>query len=174
MLLVTLEPPEKLLPWSSSSSSSFEHWTNAARNGSLRKLSRLSFFRIPISSKLILLEIDAGAAGGGNGRTFNVDSFFLLLWFLGIPGKCSHENGTPENWSGVAGLRGESSRKRKDEHDESDEDDEKDAVRREESVLVAGNVVSQSFGTFRDRSLRVAEESITSEKERRDKPCFVS
>ena len=74
----------------------------------------------------------------------------------------------------MAGLRGESSRKRKDEHDESDEDDEKDAVRREESVLVAGNVVSQSFGTFRDRSLRVAEESITSEKERRDKPCFVS
>jgi hypothetical protein len=74
----------------------------------------------------------------------------------------------------VAGLRGESSRKRKDEHDESDEEEEKEAVRREEAVLVAGNEVSHSFGTFWARSLRVAEEPMASEKERRDTLCVVS
>jgi hypothetical protein len=68
----------------------------------------------------------------------------------------------------VAVLRGESSRIYKDEHDESDEEEEeeKDAVRREEAVFVAGNVVSHSFRTFWARSLRVAEEPITLERER--------
>jgi hypothetical protein len=73
----------------------------------------------------------------------------------------------------VAVLRGESSRIYKDEHDESDEEEEKDAVRREEAVLVAGNVVSHSFRTFWARSLRVAEEAITLERERRDAPFVV-
>jgi hypothetical protein len=70
----------------------------------------------------------------------------------------------------VAVLRGESSRIYKDEHDESDEEEEeeeeKDAVRREEAVFVAGNVVSHSLRTFWARSLRVAEEAITLEREK--------
>jgi hypothetical protein len=68
----------------------------------------------------------------------------------------------------VAVLRGESSRIYKDEHDESDEEEEeeKDAVRREEAVLVARNVVSHSLRTFGARSLRVAEEAITLEREK--------
>lgn len=50
--------------------------------------------------------------GGGNGNSFMDDSFFLLEFcFLGIPGKCSQENGTPENLSGEAGLRRGSSGK---------------------------------------------------------------
>ena len=69
----------------------------------------------------------------------------------------------------MAVLRGESSRIYKDEHDESDdeeEEEEKDAVRREEAVLVARNVVSHSLRTFGARSLRVAEEAITLEREK--------
>lgn len=45
--------------------------------------------------------------GGGNGRSVMEDCCFFLemLCFLGIPGKCSQENGTPENLSGEAGLK---------------------------------------------------------------------
>lgn len=65
----------------------------------------------------------------------------MLLLFLGIPGSCSQENGTPVNLSGVAGARGESSGKyntdlsEEEEEVEEDEDNEKDeneADRREE------------------------------------------
>lgn len=177
MLLDTLGPLQKLLTetWSSSSSS-FEHWTNATKNGSLQKLSLELFLRFPIFGKLTLLEV-GGVAWGGSGRTFNVESFFLWLcflgipgWlcFLGIPGKRSQENGTPEYRSGVAGLGGESSAKYEDEQDEKDDDELKEGVRRPEVCLVARNVVSLSFVTFWARSLGGAEESITFEAERRD------
>lgn len=83
--------------------------------------------------------------GGGNGRSFN-EGCFLGIWFLGIPGSCSHENGTPEYLRGVTGLSGESSRKyeepKEEEHGESDEEeDEKEGVRREDRYFVAGNMV---------------------------------
>ena len=67
----------------------------------------------------------------------------------------------------MAGLRGESSRIYRDEHGESD-DEEEETVRRGEAVLVAGIVAAHSLETFWERSLRVAEEPITFERERRD------
>lgn len=73
-----------------------------------------------------------------------MDDLRLLLekCFLGIPGKCSQENGTPENLSGEAGLRGGSSGKQNDSREEDegendDEQDEKEAVRREDGYFPA-------------------------------------
>jgi hypothetical protein len=56
----------------------------------------------------------AAAVGGGNGRSFDEEYSFSFVGacnFLGIPGNCSQENGTPEYLRGVAGLSGESSGK---------------------------------------------------------------
>ena len=70
--------------------------------------------------------------GGGNGSSFKEDScsFFLEFCFLGIPGKYSQENGTPENLRGDAGLRSGSSGKKNDskeeEEGESDEQEEEE------------------------------------------------
>lgn len=100
--------------------------------------------------------------GGGSGRRFNEEynSFLLLFSFFGIPGKCSQENGTPENRSGVAGLRGEESwwwglqdddDKKDEEHEEKDdeEEEENDGVRREENrYLLAGNKVLHFLETI--------------------------
>lgn len=90
-------------------------------------------------------------AGGGNGSNF-MDPFCFSSssFFLGTPGKCSQEKGTPENRSGVAGLRGESSGKYKDP---SEDDDEEESVRREEWYLAAGMMVSQSFEAIWSRPL---------------------
>lgn len=68
--------------------------------------------------------------GGGNGNSFMDEScFFLEFCFLGIPGKCSQENGTPESLiSGDAGLSRGSSLKYIDSKEEvegeSDEQEE--------------------------------------------------
>lgn len=110
----------------------------------------------------------AAAVSGGNGRSFDEEySFFLgaCINFLGIPGNCSQENGTPEYLRGVAGLSGESSGKEEDpseeEHGESDDEEENDGVRRDDKYFVAGTLVSHSLETTCGRLLRVAEESIT-------------
>lgn len=78
--------------------------------------------------------------GGGCGRRFNEEcncnSLLLLLGFFGIPGKCSQENGTPENWSGVAGLiGGEESWSRLQDDDTKDEDDDHDEEEENDGVL---------------------------------------
>lgn len=84
---------------------------------------------------------DFGVVGGGNGRScFNEEeedddaqeSFFLEFCFLGIPGKCSQENGTPENRAGESILWSliisEEDDPREKEHEENDDDEEKDGV----------------------------------------------
>lgn len=77
-------------------------------------------------------------AGGGNkGRTFRDSVLLWWFWsFLGIPGKCSQENGTrPGNRRGVAGLdlEGESLGKIEEPpRVEQEEREEEECVRREE------------------------------------------
>ncbi|KAK8651647.1 hypothetical protein V6N13_141236 [Hibiscus sabdariffa] len=111
MLLVTLAPAAL---HTFLSSSFLEHSTNAVKNGSFRKLSPPAvvevFFRASKFPRMFFLEVGE-VTGGGNGSSL-MDSFFLWTWFcrfLGIPGKLSQENGTPENRSGATGLRSESS-----------------------------------------------------------------
>jgi len=108
-----------------------EHSTNAAKNGSFSKVC-LQFFFPTTSSKWDFLELGVVVLVGGNGRSFDEDSFLDACFFLGIPGKCSQENGTPEYLRGVAGLSGESSAKLEDpkeeEHGESVEEEENEGV----------------------------------------------
>lgn len=91
---------------------SLEHSTNAAKNGSLLKLSLALFLGENSSRNLcnFLAEFGGLPAGGGNGRSWlEEELFFLEICCFGIPGMYSQENGTPllENWKGVFGLKGE-------------------------------------------------------------------
>lgn len=65
---------------------------------------------------------------GGNGRRL-CDESFLVLFFFGIPGNCSHENGMPKYRSGVAGTE-ESSRKKDIDPSDDEEVEERDGLRR--------------------------------------------
>ncbi|KAK8691841.1 hypothetical protein V6N13_075336 [Hibiscus sabdariffa] len=128
-LLVTLAPVQTSLSVACSPSS-LEHSTNAAKNGSIRrKLSEAppdAFFPVGVTWKVLLFEV-RGIVGGGNGSRFMEYSF--LEWFcsfLGIPGKCSQENGTPENRKGVPGRRGESSGKYEDPSEDDEDEEEKE------------------------------------------------
>jgi hypothetical protein len=89
------------------------------------------FFPVTTFSKLHFFEVGVVVLVGGKGRSLDEDSF-LDNCFLGIPGNCSQENGTPEYVRGVAGLSGESSAKLEDlkeeEDGESDDEEEKEGV----------------------------------------------
>ncbi|PKI62426.1 hypothetical protein CRG98_017232 [Punica granatum] len=118
MLLDSLAPIQKPAPpplqeASLMISSSLEHSTRATAKGSLS-------WDLPIIRLLFFLRLTVGdfdeAADGGSGRKRlsgttcreeEESSLFIAvavgICFLGIPGRCSQENGIPEEWIGVLG-----------------------------------------------------------------------